>query len=65
MPHFVLSCGLITMCNVITKVFMKTFKIFPIMLALCLSDAFKDLICLELCWHNRPGSIKLVTHCVL
>ena len=24
-------------------------------------DAFKDLLCSKLCWHNRPGSSPMVT----
>ena len=54
MTHFVPNCGLITTSQ---KTFHKDCsKIFPIMLALAMLDAFRDLLCPNYAaWHNTPG----------
>ena len=49
-PHFLLSCGLIT----ITKVFIKTVLNHSHYASIVL-EAFRDLLCSKLCRHNRPG----------
>ena len=54
-PHFVPSCGLITTSQNFIKIALKSSYYASIML-----DAFRDLLCSKLCWHNRSGPIQEV-----